>query len=140
MHKEKLLLTQDQEKYLAWLLVEKTFRQPGTKKLFAELIGVTVGSLRNWEDKKVFLEKWRLGVRGTTESPERTQSLLDALYIKGIAGDTKSAELYLKATNQMPNASTVNINNTTSVKDLTDSELASLIMELGAAAKKKEKV
>jgi len=65
---------------------------------------------------------------------------LDALYIKGIAGDTKSAELYLKATNQMPNASTVNINNTTSVKDLTDSELASLIMELGAAAKKKEKV
>ena len=40
----------------------------------------------------------------------------------------------------MANASTVNINNTTSVKDLSDSDLAALIMELGAAAKKKEKV
>jgi len=140
MHKEKLLLTIDQEKYLAWLLVEKMFREPKTKKEFAEFIGVTPGTLSNWESKKAFLERWRLGVRGTTESPERTQALLDALYIKGVAGDTKSAELYLKATGMMPNASTVNINNTTSVKDLSDAELASLIMELGASAKKKEKV
>jgi len=118
-----------------WLLVEKTFREPKTKKDFAELIGVTVGSLQNWESKKAFLERWRLGVRGTTESPERTQALLDALYIKGIAGDVKSSELYLKATGQMVNASTVNINNTTSVKDLSDAELAELIIELSEKQK-----
>lgn len=84
-----------------------------------------------WEKKKQFIERWELGVRGMAQSPERTQALLDALYIKGISGDTKSAELYLRATNQMPNATqNVNIKTESSVKDLTDEELQSMILEI----------
>ena len=70
-----------------------------------------------------------LAVKGMAQSPERAQALLDALYLKGIAGDTKSAELYLKATGQMQQAQTVNIN-TSSVKELTDDELQAMIIEI----------
>jgi hypothetical protein len=64
------------------------------------------------------------------QSPERTQCLLDALYTKGVSGDVKSAELYLKATGFMQQVQTVNINNTSSVKELSDEELQAMILEL----------
>ena len=66
---------------------------------------------------------------GTHEHP--TQALLDALYIKGISGDVKSAELYLKATNQMPNAAQqINIKSETSIKELSDEDLQAMILEI----------
>ena len=64
------------------------------------------------------------------QSPERTQALLDALYVKGVAGDHRSAELYLKATGFMQQVQTVNVNNTSSVKELTDEELHAMIIEI----------
>jgi hypothetical protein len=83
----------------------------------------------SWEKNKVFQERHMLAVKGMAQSPERAQALLDALYLKGIAGDTKSAELYLKATGQMQQTQTVNIN-TSSVKELTDDELQAMILEI----------
>jgi len=72
-----------------------------------------------------------LGVKGLAQSPERAQALLDALFIKGVAGDTKSAELYLKATGQMPNAAQqINIKSETSVKELSDDDLQAMIIEI----------
>jgi hypothetical protein len=97
-------------------------------------------TLRSWEKKKNFIERWKLGVEGLNQSPERTQKLLDALYIKGISGDTKSAELYLKATGNMPNASTLNIKTETSLRDISDDELEKMILELGAKQVKKAPV
>jgi len=64
------------------------------------------------------------------QSPERTQSLLDALYAKGVSGDVRSAELYLKATGFMQQIQTINVNNTSSVKELSDEELQAMILEL----------
>ena len=83
-----------------------------------------------WEKNKIFKERWELGVKGMAQSPERTQALLDALYIKGIAGDHRSAELYLKATGFMQQVQTVNVNSTSSVKELTDEELHAMIVEI----------
>ena len=83
-----------------------------------------------WEKNKIFKERWDLGVKGMAQSPERTQALLDALYVKGVAGDVKSAELYLKATGFMQQVQTVNVNNTSSVKELTDEELHAMIVEI----------
>ena len=82
-----------------------------------------------WEKNKIFKERWELGVKGMAQSPERTQALLDALYVKGVAGDHKSAELYLKATGFMQQVQTVNVN-TSSVKELSDDELHAMIIEI----------
>ena len=135
---EKLLLTQEQEAYLAWLITPEDQRDPDTKKAYAEKTGVHENTLRVWEKKKNFVERWKLGIEGLNQSPERTQKLLDALYIKGISGDTKSAELYLKATGNMPNSSTVNIKTETSLRDISDDELEKMILELGQKHTKKE--
>lgn len=130
MAKDSLLLTKQQEEYLAWLLTPEEQRNPRFKKEWAEVNGVHPNTLNLWEKKKSFVDRWKLGLEGLNQSPERTQKLLDALYTKGIAGDTKSAELYLKATGSMPNASTLNIKTETSVRDLSDEDLESMILEL----------
>jgi hypothetical protein len=133
-NKERLFLSQDQESYLAWLLTPEDVRTPKTKKAWAEEHGLHFNTVGQWEKKKNFAERWKLGVEGLSQSPERTQKLLDALYAKGIAGDVRSAELYLKATGYMQNISTVNVNKTESVKELTDDELHSLILEMSNKA------
>lgn len=127
---EKLFLTKDQEAYLEWLILPEHERNPKTKKEFGELIGVHANSLMRWEKGKVFRERWKLGVEGLTQSPERTQKLLDALYNKGLDGDTKSAELYLKATGNLKVQQQIDIRNQSSVKDVSDEELEKMILEL----------
>jgi hypothetical protein len=129
---ERLLLTRQQEEYLEWLLIPKDSRTPRTKKDWAEEHGIHYNTLGVWEKRKDFKERWELGVKGLTESPERTQTLLDALYVKGIAGDVRSAELYLKATGQMASQQNINIKTETSVKELSDDELHALIIEMSS--------
>lgn len=128
---EKLLLSQKQEKYLEWLLTPEINREPQTKKAFAESIDVFPSALFAWEKKKTFIERWKMGIEGMNQSPERTQRLLDAIYDKGMSGDTKSAELYLKATGNMPNSSTLNIKTESVVRDISDDDLEKMIVELG---------
>ena len=127
---ENLFLSQDQEAYLAWLLTPEDSRMPGTKKALAEEHGVHFNTLGTWEKKKQFIERWKLGVEGMSQSPERTQKLLDAIYIKGISGDTKSAELYLKATGYIQQSQTLNIKTDTAVEPLSDAELQAAILEI----------
>jgi hypothetical protein len=133
--KDKYFLTSEQEEYLLWLLTPEDSRRPSTKKAWAEDHGLHYNTLGQWEKKEGFKERWRLGVEGMTQSPERTHKLLDALYIKGIAGDVRSAELYLKATGYMQNIATVNVK-TESVKELSDEELKNLIAEMSQSALK----
>lgn len=132
----RLLLTQDQELYLEWLLTPSESRTPKTKKEFAEKIEIHSNTLLQWEKNKTFKERWELGIKGLAQSPERTQTLLDALYAKGIAGDHRSAELYLKATGQMAAGAQMQQKEQTSVKDLSDEELESMILELSEKQKK----
>jgi hypothetical protein len=126
----RMMLTRQQEEYLEWLLTPKESRRPNTKKAWAEDHGIHFNTLQVWEKRKDFQERWNLGVKGLTQSPERTQALLDALYVKAIAGDHRSAELYLKATGQMQSQQNINIKTETSVKELSDEELQALIVEM----------
>ena len=136
-NKESLLLNQEQEAYLLWLITPEDSREPNSKKAYAELAGVHLNTLSYWEKKKPFLERWKLAIEGLNQSPERSGKLLDVLYLKGLAGDIKSAELFLKATGQMPNAAqTLNIKSETSVKELSDSDLELMILEISSKQKK----
>jgi hypothetical protein len=126
----RMMLTRQQEEYLEWLITPKESRNPNTKKAWAEDHGIHFNTLQVWEKRKDFKERWELAVKGLTQSPERSQALLDALYVKGIAGDVRSAELYLKATGQMASQQNINIKTETSVKELTDEELQTLIVEM----------
>lgn len=127
-------LTNNQVTYLEWLLVPETMRVPRTKKELAQMLEVSPNTLTAWEKLPLFQEMWVEGVKGISQSPERTQRLLDSLYNAGLTGDTKAAQLYLTATGQMPKNQDITIKHETS-KDLTDQELESLIAQFAVQEK-----
>jgi hypothetical protein len=122
---EELTLSSKQEQYLDWLCTAPSERKPSSKKQYAVAAGVDVTTLRRWEKKQVFRDRWQSQVDELQGSPERTQRLLDTLYEKALDGDTKSAQLYLQATNRMA-PPTVTVTSKKSA-DLSDDELDALI-------------
>ena len=131
---EELTLTQQQQVYVEWLCTAPSERVPATKKAMAVELGVDITTLRRWEKKEVFRNTWKDTVDEVQGSPERTQRLLDTLYAKALDGDTKSAQLYLQATNRMT-PPTVTVQTNKKAAELSDSELDSLI----AAVAEREK-
>jgi hypothetical protein len=128
------VLTATQQRYLDWLCTAPSERQPGTKLAMAKELDVDVKTLRRWEKKQVFLDEWRSRVDEIQGSPERTQNVLDTLYKKAVEGDTKSAQLYLQATNRMAPA-TVEVKSDKRISELSDSELDELISAVAAREK-----
>lgn len=127
-------LTKNQQAYLEWLLLPEELRYPQTKKQWAELHEVHYNTPNNWEKIPLFKQLWEEGIKGISQSPERTQRLLDSLYNKGLAGDVKAAQLYLTATGQMPKDQHLTIKHE-NTKDLTDQELENLIAQFAANEK-----
>jgi len=131
---EELSLTAAQQQYLEWLCTAPSERTPPSKEKMASHLGVNISTLRRWEKKDVFVEQWKASVDSIQGSPERTQRLLDTLYSKALDGDTKSAQLYLQATNRMA-PPTVTVQSNKKAAELSDAELDSLI----AAVAEREK-
>jgi hypothetical protein len=131
---EEATLTAPQQRYVDWLCTAPQERVPATKKAMAVELGVDITTLRRWEKRPVFKQSWQTQVDEVQGSPERTQVLLDTLYAKAIAGDVKSAQLYLQATNRMA-PPTVEVRSEKRVAELSDSDLDDLI----AAMAKRER-
>jgi len=131
---EEVTLTAAQHRYVEWLCTAPQERVPATKKAMAELLGVDITTLRRWEKRPAFRQVWQGQVDEVQGSPERTQALLDTLYAKAVAGDVKSAQLYLQATNRMA-PPTVEVRSEKRVAELSDSDLDELI----AAMAKRER-
>ena len=131
---EELTLTPQQQQYLDWLCTAPSERQPPSKHKMALHLGVNETTLRRWEKKDVFLTQWKAAVDEVQGSPERTARLLDTLYAKALDGDTKSAQLYLQATNRMA-PPTVTVQSSKKAAELSDEELDQLI----AAVAEREK-
>ena len=131
---EELQLTANQQRYLEWLCTAPSEREPASKAKMAVHLGVDGSTLRRWEKKDIFVEAWKASVDSIQGSPERTQRLLDTLYSKALDGDTKSAQLYLQATNRMA-PPTVTVQSNKKAAELSDAELDSLI----AAVAEREK-
>ena len=131
---EELTLSAPQQRYLDWLCTAPSERVPASKAKYAIEHVVDISTLRRWEKKEVFRSQWKQQVDEVQGSPERTQRLLDNLYNKALEGDTKSAELYLKATNRMAPPS-VTISSNKKATELTDAELDSLIAAMAEREK-----
>ena len=132
--REELILTPTQQRYLDWLCTPPMERVPNSKNRMAVELDVDVKTLRRWEKKAAFREQWQARVDDIQGSPERTQGVLDVLYAKAIEGDTKSAQLYLQATNRMA-PPTIEVRNDRKTSDLTDTELDELIAAMASREK-----
>lgn len=133
---EDAVLTKAQTEYLEWLCTAPSERTPTTKTALADTLGVNRKTLLRWESNPLFRKEWETRVANIQGSPERTQRLLDTLYQSAINGDTKSAQLYLQATNRMA-PPTVEIKNDKRTSDLSDSELDELIAAMAVREREK---
>lgn len=86
---------------LDWLTTPKGYRNPPTQKAFAEKYGVAERTIRDWRDSPKFQEAWAERVRQVMASPERTQTILEALAKTAedttARGQVGAAKLYLEA-------------------------------------------
>jgi hypothetical protein len=124
--REEMVLSSEQQQYLDWLCTVPSERQPATKTAFAGTVSVDVKTLRRWEKKTVFRDEWEKRVNHIQGSPERTQRVLDTLYERALEGDTKSAQLYLQATNRMA-PEKIEVRSDKKASEMTDVELDELI-------------
>ena len=131
---EDFVLTPTQSEYLDWLCTVPSERVPISKNKMAEHLGVDVKTLRRWEKKPAFRTQWQDRVDDIQGSPERTQRVLDTLYAKAVEGDTKSAQLYLQATNRMA-PPTIEVKSDKKSAELSDAELDELIAALASREK-----
>ena len=131
---EDTLLTDRQTRFLDWLCTAPSERVPMSQAKYAVANEVDETTLRKWKKKDVFVAEWKKRVDVIQGSPERTQLLLDSLYTKGVAGDVKSAQLYLQATNRI-SPPTVSVSMDKKTKELTDAELDALIGVLASREK-----
>ncbi len=131
---EELTLTAQQQQYLDWLCTAPSERVPASKHKMADHLGVNETTLRRWEKKDAFRSVWKEKVDDLQGSPERTQRLLDTLYSKALEGDTKSAHLYLQATNRMA-PPTVTVQSSKKAAELSDEELDALIVAVAEREK-----
>ncbi len=129
-----MILTPPQVEYLDWLCTPPGEREPSSKMKMATHIGVDVKTLRRWEKKPAFRKQWEERVADIQGSPERTQSVLDMLYSKAMDGDTKSAQLYLQATNRMA-PPTIEVKSDRKTTEMSDEELDELIAAMAAREK-----
>jgi DNA-binding transcriptional regulator YiaG len=109
-------------------------RDPSSKVKMSAKLGVDVKTLRRWEKKPAFRKQWEERVNDIQGSPERTQSVLDMLYSKAMEGDTKSAQLYLQATNRMA-PPTIEVKSDRKAAEMSDAELDELIAAMAAREK-----
>ena len=131
---EEITLTVKQQNYLDWLCTAPSERIPASKAKYALEHAIDETTLRRWQRKEIFVNEWKKRVDDIQGSPERTQKLLDTLYDKALEGDTKSAQLYLQATNRML-PPTVTLQSTKKTNELTDRELDELIGQIAAHEK-----
>lgn len=136
---EEQILTNPQEKYLDWLCLAPSEREPKTKVAMAILLEVDNKTLRRWEKKTIFRDMWEQRVNAIQGSPERTHRLLDTLYERALGGDVKSAALYLQATNRMA-PPTIEVKSDRKVSDLSDAELDGMIAAMAAHEKDSRKL
>ena len=134
MKENTIQLTQDQQQYIDWLCTAPSEREPRTKAAMSSKLGVDITTLRRWEKRRHFREEWQKRVDEIQGSPERTLAVLDVLYKKALDGDTKSAHLYLQATNRMA-PPTVEIKSDRKTSELSDEELEQLIGAMAAREK-----
>ena len=131
---EEATLTVAQQNYLDWLCTAPSERMPASKAKYAIEHQVDETTLRRWQKKEIFVNEWKKRVDDIQGSPERTQKLRDTLYNKALEGDTKSAQLYLQATNRML-PPTVTVNSNKRATELSDIELDELIGQIAAHEK-----
>tara|TARA_B000000441_G_scaffold101649_1_gene71500 strand:- start:168 stop:620 length:453 start_codon:yes stop_codon:yes gene_type:complete len=116
--------------FLDWLLSE--VREPATQKEWCAERGLNDRTVRRWKADSRFVREWDRRAAELNVHPERTQSVVDALYRQAADGDVKAAALYLQYIDKFTPKRRVMVDDQRDASGLSDIELAAELEELVA--------
>jgi hypothetical protein len=110
------------DEFLDWLLSE--VREPATQKEWCAERGLNDRTVRRWKADSRFTREWDRRAAELNVHPERTQSVVDALYRQAADGDVKAAALYLQYIDKFTPKRRVLVDDDRSATGMSDEELA----------------
>ena len=122
------VMPSDWSNFLDWLLSE--VREPGTQKEWAAVHGFNDRTVRRWKSDPRFVREWDRRAAELNVHPERTQSVVDALYRAAAGGDVKAATLYLQYIDKFTPKRRVLVDDDRDAAGLSDDELAAELADL----------
>ena len=108
--------------FLDWLLSD--VREPATQKEWCAERGLNDRTVRRWKADSRFTREWDRRAAELNVHPERTQSVVDALYRQAAQGDVKAAALYLQYIDKFTPKRRVLVDDDRSATGMSDEELA----------------
>tara|TARA_R100000908_G_C3613799_1_gene62680 strand:- start:2 stop:448 length:447 start_codon:yes stop_codon:yes gene_type:complete len=108
--------------FLDWLLSD--VREPATQKEWCAERELNDRTVRRWKADSRFVREWDRRAAELNVHPERTQSVVDALYRQAANGDVKAAALYLQYIDKFTPKRRVLVDDERSASGLSDEELA----------------
>ena len=118
------------QEYVDWLV--SLDRVPSTKKAWAAEHGVSVSSLGNWDRDERVRRAIDERCAELNMSPERIQSVINAVFMAAQRGDMKAAQLYLQHVDRLAPKRTVIEDRR--VSSLSDEELRAELARVGLLA------
>lgn len=109
------------EKHKAYLDWRADPDRQGSKREFAKSIGVADSTLRTWDKESWFKSALEKRLVELNISPDRTQSILDALHEKAARGDVQAAKTMLDYVNRI--SPPTRVERDEMIENLTDDEL-----------------
>lgn len=122
------VMPSDWSEFLDWLLSED--RVPATQKEWAADRGLNERTVRRWKADPRFTREWDRRAAELNVHPERTQSVVDALYKQAAQGDVKAATLYLQYIDKYTPKRRVLVDDERNVSGMSDVELAAELEDL----------
>ena len=122
------VMPSDWSNFLDWLLSEE--RVPGTQKEWAAEFGFNERTVRRWKSDPRFVREWDRRASELNVHPERTQTVVDALYRAAALGDVKAATLYLQYIDKFTPKRRVLVDDDRTAAGLSDEELAAELADL----------
>jgi hypothetical protein len=118
------------QRYLQWLCTAPADRDPKTKGLLAEELGLDRRSLNRWEDDPEFMREWEKTYLKTIGNPGRKQQIMDTLFKTATDGDdpkhVAAAKEYFAIEGSL-RPQKVQVNVSRDPNDLTDEAIEGLI-------------
>ena len=110
-------------KLLDWLLLGPE-RAPSTQRDWATENDLHEDSIRRIKRDPRFVREWDRRAAELNVNPERVQSVVDALWQRASAGDTKAASLYLQYVEKFTPKRRLVVDDAREVAGMSDAELA----------------
>jgi len=122
--------------FVEWCALPEQERVPRLMSEWALQMGVPERTLSSWKKSSWFRQQLATLYDQVNVSPDRLQGVMDAMYSAAIQGNTKAAELYMRAVEQIA-PKKVYIESKT-VQDMSDDELSAALRAAAAEMDKRD--